>query len=71
MDAQKMMVCVVLMMVLIATSCKARHVNDDSEKAEALDKRRAVFDAFLMRGSAKRQKKLIHFQPHYIDQWWS
>ncbi len=55
-----MMVCVFLMMVLIATSCKARYVNADSEEAEALDKRRAMFDAFFKRGFEKRQNCLAN-----------
>ncbi len=68
MDTKKMMVCILVMMVFIATLCNARHVDDDLEEARALDKRRAVFDAFFNRGFAKRQEKLIHLQPHYIDQ---
>jgi hypothetical protein len=55
MDAQKMMVCVVLMMVFIATSCKARYVDADLEEAEPIDKRRAMFNALFKRGSEKRQ----------------
>jgi formiminotetrahydrofolate cyclodeaminase len=68
MDTNKMMVCALAMMVLISTSCKARYVDDDSEEAKALDKRRAMYDAFFKRGFAKRQEKLVHLQPHYIDQ---
>ncbi len=68
MDTKKMMVCILVMMVFIATLCNARHVDDDLEEARTLDKRRAVFDAFFKRGFAKRQEKLIHLQPHYIDQ---
>jgi hypothetical protein len=68
MDTKKMMVCALVMMALIATSCKARNVNDDLEEAKALGKRRTMFDKVLQRGFAKRQKKLIHFQSHYIHQ---
>ncbi len=50
-----MMVCALVMMVLIATSCKARYVDDDSEEAEALDKRRAMFDKVFKRVFAKRR----------------
>ncbi len=50
-----MMVCVLVMMVLIATSCKAQHVDDDSEEAKALDKRRAMSDKVFKREFAKRQ----------------
>jgi hypothetical protein len=50
-----MMVCVLLMMVLIATLCNARYVDDDSDEAKALDKRRATFDKVFKRGFAKRQ----------------
>ncbi len=68
MDTKKIMVFVLVTMVLISTSCNARYVDDDLEEAKALDKRRAMYDAFFKQGFAKRQEKLIHLQPHYINQ---
>ncbi len=50
-----MMVYALVIMALIATSCRARYVNDDLEEAKALGKRRAMFDKVFQRGFAKRQ----------------
>ncbi len=50
-----MIVCALVMMVLIATSCKARDVDDDSEVARDLDTRQAMFDNMFKRGFEKRQ----------------
>jgi hypothetical protein len=55
MDTKKMMVCVLLMMVLIATSCKARYVDDDSEEAKDLDTRQAMFERVFKGRFSKRQ----------------
>ncbi len=63
-----MMLCLLVLMVLMAVSCKARYIDDDLEEAKALDKRRAMVDKVFKRGFGKRQKKLIHFLLHYIDQ---
>ncbi len=55
MDTKKMMVCALVMMVLTATLCNARYVNDDSEKAKDLHTRQAMFDKVFKRGFEKRQ----------------
>ncbi len=55
MDTKNMMVCALVMMALITTSCKARYNDDDSEGAKDLDTRQAIYDALFKRGFAKRQ----------------
>jgi hypothetical protein len=55
MDTKKMMLCALVMMVLITTSCKARDVDDDLEEAKDLDTRQAMYDALFKRGFGKRQ----------------
>jgi hypothetical protein len=39
MDTKKMMVCALVLVILIATSCKAKYAHDDSEEAKPLGKR--------------------------------
>ncbi len=54
MYTKQLVACVLLLLILVGTLCNARYNDDNSEEVEALDTRRAVFDALLQRSFQKR-----------------